>query len=90
MDFGVHASGFNTVNSPVFSSAWMVPCIPDESCASVLKFDTETLEFDFAFVGMEARKVRLTFSVLKVTDSLACKVKELDGSYFAVLNRGLL
>ena len=90
MDYGVHANCFNTVNSPVFSSAWMVPCIPDESCTSALKFATENLEFDFAFVGMEVHKVRLTFSVLKVHDSPVCKVKEIDGSSFAVLNRGLL
>ena len=90
LDFAVHAAGFNSLNNAVFSVAWMVPCVADESCQTCLEFDTETTQFSFTFGGEDHGQIKLTYAVLRATESSICFVKEINGNQYAVLKRGLL
>ena len=86
----MHAAGFNGLSNAVFSVAWMVPCVADESCQTCLEFGTDITQFTFSFGGKDYGQVRLTHAVLRANDSSMCFVKEINGNHYAVLKRGLL
>ena len=91
LDFAVTSDGVNAVTNPVFSSAWMVPCVADDSSKEALMYGTDTCTFDFTFSGV-TRPLTMLYPILKHSSSTngLCYVKTIDGIDYAVLKRGLL
>ena len=52
-DFASHANGFTSVTHAVFSAAWMVPCVQDDSTDAPLKFDIKEVGLYFSRMRSE-------------------------------------
>ena len=89
IDFAVHGDGYNTVDNPLISIAWLVPCVEDSSQRSPLEFAQETCDLEHHFNGV-TNKIKITYGVLRSTGATICNVKHLSGKHFAILKRNLM
>ena len=91
MSLGADGEAFSNVDVSLPAPAWMIPLVPDESTQPCLRYHIETIEGSW-----NGKKIYVEHGVLVASTlsdpnvgSLSI-VKVINGTKFAMLNRGLL
>lgn len=91
MSLGADGEAFSNVDVSLPAPAWMIPLVPDESTQPCLRYHIETIEGSWNGKKIYVEYGVLVASTLSDTNvgSLSI-VKVINGTKFAMLNRGLL